>query len=994
MRSPLRYSFILLFALLWLSGGVTLPRLPRAEAAQCPLFAFTPNTLAGAAVGLAYSQSISAVGGQTPFTYSLASGPLPPGMLFGSNGRLGGTPTAAGNYSFQVRVTDANNCTATRTYSLSVQCPDLTLTPATLPDGRVGLPYAQNLMAAGGTAPYNFSLLLGSLPTGLSLLANGAITGAPNASGRFSFTVRVRDANNCSVNRGYSIEVGTSCPPITVNPATLPNATTGLAYARTVTATGGQSPYLFALVAGALPAGLNLSATTGEISGRPTATSETASFTLRAVDANGCTGQRMYTIQVACPTITINPASLPAGTEGTAYRQTFTAVGGTAPYSFRTLTGTLPPAFTLDANGTLSGAPHSRGSYTFTLRATDANGCGGERSYTLVLNNQVCPTLTLNPATLPAGRVGTAYSQTFSTTGGTAPYSYDWLPTLPPGLSLNANGSLSGTPTTAGSYSFTVGVNDSNSCNVQRNYTVVINAACPAITINPAGILSGRVGQAYSWSFNATGGAAPYTYSITSALPAGLTFTAPNSITGTPTAAGDYTVTARATDANGCTGERAYTLMITNVACPTITLNPAALPAGRTGIAYNQTLSASGGAAPYAFSLASGALPSGLSLAANGALTGTPSATGSYAFTARVTDANGCAGERPYTIVINDNTDCAVVTVAPATLPAATTNAAYNQSFTATGGTAPYSFSLTSGLLPSGLTLLSNGTLSGAVTTAGSYNFTVRANDARGCQGSRAYTLLVADAVVVSVSAASYAASVPLATESIIAAFGAHLATSTQVATALPLPTSLGGVSVKVKDSANVERLAPLFFVSAGQINYQLPLGTALGTASVTVTNGATSLSEAASGLVASGAIEVATVAPGLFAANANGQGAAAAVALRVKADGSQSYEAVAVYDATLNRFVTTPIDLGPAGEQVFLVLYGTGVRFRSGLSAVSCAIGGEAGAVLYAGEAPGFAGLDQLNVGLPRTLAGRGEVDVIVSVEGKTANTVRVAIR
>ena len=139
-------------------------------------------------------------------------------------------------------------------------------------------------------------------------------------------------------------------------------------------------------------------------------------------------------------------------------------------------------------------------------------------------------------------------------------------------------------------------------------------------------------------------------------------------------------------------------------------------------------------------------------------------------------------------------------------------------------------------------------------------------------------------------------------------------------------------------------------------------------------------------------------VAPSLFAANGNGQGVAAAVALRIKADGSQSFEPVARFEPGQNRFVAAPIDLGPdlgaASDQVFLILYGTGIKFRSSLAAVSARIGGENVQTLYAGTQGGIVGLDQVNLPLSRSLAGRGEVEVALTVEGRMTNTLKVNIR
>jgi uncharacterized protein (TIGR03437 family) len=234
-----------------------------------------------------------------------------------------------------------------------------------------------------------------------------------------------------------------------------------------------------------------------------------------------------------------------------------------------------------------------------------------------------------------------------------------------------------------------------------------------------------------------------------------------------------------------------------------------------------------------------------------------------------------------------------------------------------------------------------------------------------------------------SVSAASYS-NQELASDSIVAVFGSNLATSTQGATAQPLPATLGGTTIKVRDSAGIERSAPLFFVSPTQANYLLPSDLAAGSASVTITN--------QSGAVSFGSFQVAAVAPGLFSANASGSGVAAALVQRVRNNQAQPFESVAQFNGT--QFVARPIDLGPESDQVFLVLFGTGVRRHNGLSAVTAKVGGVDAQVTFAGAQPDFAGLDQINLLLPRALIGRGEVDVVLTVNGKSANIVKVSIR
>lgn len=238
---------------------------------------------------------------------------------------------------------------------------------------------------------------------------------------------------------------------------------------------------------------------------------------------------------------------------------------------------------------------------------------------------------------------------------------------------------------------------------------------------------------------------------------------------------------------------------------------------------------------------------------------------------------------------------------------------------------------------------------------------------------------------VTTVAASSYSGS-SLAKESIVAAFGSDLAPATQVATSVPLPTTLIGTTVEVTDSAGASRLSPLFFVAPAQINYQIPPGTAVGEAAVLVSN--------RSGPVGQGKAQIVSVAPGLFTANANGRGPASAVVLRVRANGAQQFEQVVSYDDRLQQFVPIPIDFGPSGDQLFLILFGSGFRFNSSLSAVSVQIGGVSAQSLFAGPQGGFVGLDQLNVALPRSLAGRGAVDIALTVDRQAANIAQISFK
>ena len=232
-----------------------------------------------------------------------------------------------------------------------------------------------------------------------------------------------------------------------------------------------------------------------------------------------------------------------------------------------------------------------------------------------------------------------------------------------------------------------------------------------------------------------------------------------------------------------------------------------------------------------------------------------------------------------------------------------------------------------------------------------------------------------------SVSSASFAANQALAAEVIAAGFGADLATGTAPATQTPLPTELLGTSVEVTDSQGVTRTAQLFFVSAGQINYLIPAGTAPGLATVRVTSGA--------GGEIEGTIQIDAVAPSLYTANSQGTGVAAGFFLRINPDETRTQELL--FDPASGGPVA--VNVSAENRQVFLLLFGTGFRgFQNGVTAT---VAGQAVGVLGAVPQGEFVGLDQINIGpLPASLAGGGEIEIVLTADGKTANMVTVTIQ
>jgi type VI secretion system secreted protein VgrG len=274
-------------------------------------------------------------------------------------------------------------------------CPLITVNPATLPTGvPPNVPYNVTISATGGTAPYTFAVPPSSLPPGLTLTSSGSssalLSGTPTTTGTSIFTIIATDANGCTGFRAYTITIN-PCPPLTILPATLPNAGVGSLYSQTIVGSGGTAPYTFIMFSSTLPAGLTLTSA-GVLAGTPTTTG-TTTFTIRGTDANGCFAELSYTILVnllPCPPITVSPATLPSPALGIPYSQTISASGGTGSYIYTVTAGSLPPGLGLSPltstpTVVLSGTPTTSGNFSFTITATDGNGCVGVLGYTVTI---------------------------------------------------------------------------------------------------------------------------------------------------------------------------------------------------------------------------------------------------------------------------------------------------------------------------------------------------------------------------------------------------------------------------------------------------------------------------------------------------------------------------------------------------------------------------------------------------------------------------------
>ncbi len=721
-----------------------------------PNLALAPaGTTFVAPYSVAYSQSFTASGGIGPYTY-VRTGTLPPGLSFAGN-TVSGTPTTPGSFSFTITATDTGATgtgapfTVAENYTITVAAPTIVVNPVTLPNPTAGTAYSQTITATGGAAPYGFAVSAGSLPSGLTLTGGGVLSGTSFQVGTFNFTVTATDTNGQTGARAYTVTI--AAPTLTLTPAagTL-TAPYGVAYSQTFTAGGSPGPYNYVLT-GALPAGVTFSGNT--LSGTPTVPGSYP-ITVTATDTS-LTGAgapfsitQNYTLDVPAPTIVVNPATLPNPIAGAAYSQAITVTGGVSPHSFAVTSGSLPTGLTLTSGGVLSGTSFEVGTFNFTVTATDANGQTGARAYTVTI---AAPTLTLTPAagTLTA-TYAAPYSQTFTAGGSPGPYTYVLTGALPAGVTFSGN-TLSGTPTVPGSYPITVTATDTSLTgagapfSIAQNYTLDVPA--PAIVIAPATLPNTTAGLAYSQSLTASGGAAPYTFAVTAgALPTGLTLGSGGALSGTTTAAGTFNFTVTATDVNGQTASNAYTVV---VAVPTITLTPATLPGGTAGVAYTQTLTIAGGIAPYTVTQ-TGALPAGLTFnTATNTFSGTPTQAGTFNISVTATDSTGGTAAtvtNNYTLTIATPT----LTLTPATVPAGTAGVAYTQNFVASGGIAPYAYTVSAGALPAGMTLTAAGVLSGTPTAAGTFNFSVTATDSTtgtAATVTNAYTLTLSAPTIV-----------------------------------------------------------------------------------------------------------------------------------------------------------------------------------------------------------------------------------------------------
>jgi hypothetical protein len=557
-------------------------------------FGTTTTSLPSGVAGSAYSTQLLAAGGTGNYKWTSVGSALPAGLSLSNKGVISGTPLSESFTSgliFQVLDTTTGEITQTGPLTLTIFPAPLVLTVSGTPTpvGVVGAPYGAitPVTASGGTPPYTFVAV--GLPPGLSIdLHSGAISGTPTTAGTFNAGIGVVDSSlppfGGPLVGAVIVQFVIVAPGLFVTPITLPNGTKGHVYPNTqLGATGGTTfpggVYHWSVPAGCLPTGLSLSPT-GVLNGTPTQPGTfTCTYTVTDNSSPAMSVSETLTFSVASTTLSLGATPGPAnGQVNVVYPGANFAIlrsGGTGPFSFNLASGSLPPGLTLAPSGLLTGTPTTAGTYNFAVQVTDSSSPAqtAQQTYSIVIAPAVAPgPLTVLPSTLPGGTVGSAYTvSTLSVTGtvvGNVIYSVT-SGGLPPGLNLTPLGTvqaqIAGTPTTAGSYSFTITARDSATpvpATGSQSYTVVIAGVSPVVITSPTSFTVTH-GVLVSGAFTATGGiGSTYTFAKTGGPTDGLTLASNGAFTGVPTVAGTFVFSIAVSDGHGNVGHATITMTV------------------------------------------------------------------------------------------------------------------------------------------------------------------------------------------------------------------------------------------------------------------------------------------------------------------------------------------------------------------------------------------------------------------------------------------------
>ena len=528
--------------------------------------------------GAPYAAQLAATGGISQYSWALASGTLPAGLVLSAAGRISGTPTQTGTAQFTVRVADLAGQTASRALSIQIlrNVQTLEIPTTTLPEAILQTPYSTAIIAAGGEPPYTWTIT--GLPAGLTPQSDGSITGRATELGVFRVAVSVTDAGRRLASTYLSLVVRAQ-PLVITTTSPLPDARVGASMSQAFAATGGVPPYRWGIASGAIPPGTSFVG--GLLSGSPEAAGG-FEFAVSVTDSRGVAAAKGFSLAVNAP-LTITTSSLPAGRARQPYAASLGASGGQPPYTWNI--GGLAEGLSGSAAGVIGGTPDAAGTSTVTAEVSDARGNRATASFELSIAGPALRITTASP--LPDATAGQAYSAGFTAEGGTPPYRWSAVAGYAGGLSLSTVGVLSGTPGDPGEYTVHVQVADSARETATGGFSFRVGA--PALAIATASLPNGTVGAPYSAGLSATGNSGAVNWSV-SGLPDGLSADAGGAISGTPRAPGSFQVAVRAADAAGRSATRTLALAIGLPSVPGInfgmppTADPARQPAVQLGL--------------------------------------------------------------------------------------------------------------------------------------------------------------------------------------------------------------------------------------------------------------------------------------------------------------------------------------------------------------------------------------------------------------------------
>jgi hypothetical protein len=520
-----------------------------------PQLEITTESLPDWTEGVAYSQQLTAANGVGTLTWSDKNDDLDgTGLTLSASGLISGTP-AAGTISFTAQVEDESKTIAEKPFSFTINA-GLQVTTESLSDWTIGHEMSVQLQSAGGTGAIVWTDKNGDLDgTGLTLSVGGVLSGTPTSEGAVSFTAEAVD----QVGSGDEAALGfTVNPAIVITTTGLPEWTAGLAFSAQLECTGGTGTINWSDKNSNLyGSGLTLSAS-GLLSGTPL-TGGTINFIAKTTDGVGAFSEKGMSIDIN-QAINVTTADLPDWTVDMAYSQSILATGGTGELAFTDKNGDLAATgLVLNTDGTISGTPTEVGPISFIVEVGDEIGAFSERSLSFNINAAI----EITTAALSDWTVGVAYSQSIEATGGTGELTFtdkngDLAST---GLTLNADGTVTGTPAQAGTINFTAEVADEIGAGQEKAFGFEIN---PEVAITTESLPDGEEEAAYSQQLLAEGGTGTLSWAdLNGDLDGtGLTLNAEGLLSGTPTMHGTIEFTAEAFDEVGGGDTKAFTVNI------------------------------------------------------------------------------------------------------------------------------------------------------------------------------------------------------------------------------------------------------------------------------------------------------------------------------------------------------------------------------------------------------------------------------------------------